>query len=98
MFRICMNTHELRAAERKEIQDLYAKGPSTDDFTEIIRIEEKYRVLRAEITIIKDWDFPAEEWATLSQEAKIIIVNMVEEANRYERLREDLQGWLEEAP
>jgi hypothetical protein len=96
-----MNTQlrELRDAERKEIQEVYAlKEDAGDAFHEIIRIEEKYRILRAEFTVVNDWEFPAEEWATLSQEAKIIIVEMMRDATRYNSLREDLEGWLEEAP
>ncbi len=95
-----MNTHrELRDAERKEIQAAYAlEGEIGDAFNEIIRIEEKYKILYAEATVINDWDFPAEEWATLSQEAKIVIVDMMHHATRYNSLREELDGWLEDAP
>ena len=96
-----MNNQELRAAERKEICDLHDLAEFNDYATYIdaVReVERKYAVLRLENVIVQDWGFPAEEWATLSQETKAIIANMVEEANRYEQLREDLQGWLEEAP
>lgn len=64
----------------------------------IQEVHQKYRILRRENLIITDWGFPAEEWATLSKEAKTTILDMAEEAARYERLREDLRGWLEEAP
>jgi hypothetical protein len=96
-----MNTHELREAEQNELKAIGVKMNSGDweaAFEERQAVKEKYRILRAEITILNDWYFPAEEWATLSQEAKKAIVNMAQEAYRYEELREDLQGWLAEAP
>lgn len=96
-----MNTHELREAERNEVKAL-RETINNDNFMDVMdeidAVREKYRIAQREITIIKDWGFPAEEWATLSNEAKTTIINMAEEAERYERLREDLQGWLEEAP
>ncbi len=100
--RISMNTHELREAERKEVKALWEQMETSEDDLAILdkmdAVSQKYRILRMENTIIRDWGFPAEEWATLSKEVKSIILDMAEEANRYEQLREDLQGWLEEAP
>ena len=99
--RIGMNTHELREAERKEVKALQ-ETMNNSNFMDVMdkmdAVSQKYRILRRENTIIRDWGFPAEEWATLSKEVKTIILDMVAEADRYERLREDLQGWLEEAP
>lgn len=96
-----MNTQELRQAEREETRALQ-ETMTNDNFMDVMdkmdAVREKYRILRQEDRLIKDWGFPAEEWATLTKEAKIVILNMAEEAARYERLRDDLQGWLEEAP
>ncbi len=99
--RIGMNTHELREAEKKEVkalQETINNANFMDVMDEMDAVRQKYRILRMENSIIRDWGFPAEEWATLSKEVKTIILDMVAEADRYEQLREDLQGWLEEAP
>ena len=96
-----MNTHELEEAERSELQAIREKmtlGDWEAGFKEQRAVLEKYRILRQEANLIRDWGFPAEEWASLSKEAKIVILDMVAEADRYERLREDLYGWLEQAP
>ena len=96
-----MNNHELREAERKEVIALQAtmNGENYMDIMDKIdEVHQKYRILRRENTIIMDWSFPAGEWATLSSKAKATILDMVAEAERYERLREDLQSWLEDAP
>ena len=99
---IGMNTHQLRDMRKKEIADLWKKMDQSegdmDIFHEIQKVADKYGVLIIENDIVQNWGFPAEEWATFSQETKKIIVDMDAEANRYEQLREDLQGWLEEAP
>lgn len=96
-----MNTHELREAEQNELKAIGEKWNSENweaNFKERQAVHEKYRILRAEITILKDWDFPTEEWATLSEKAKKVIVDMAQEAYRYEGLREDLAAWLNDAP
>lgn len=96
-----MNTHELNEAERKErqaLQETMTEENYMEVMDEMQDIRQKYRILRQENHIITDWGFPAEEWASLSKEAKKLILDMVDEADRYEQLREDLQGWLEEAP
>lgn len=96
-----MNTEELRQAERNEVKAL-RETINNDNFMDVMdeidAVREKYRVIRRENTIIKDWGFPVEEWATLSNEAKTTIIDMVEEAERHEALRENLQTWLGEAP
>lgn len=96
-----MNTDELREAERKEtmaLQETMTNENYMDVMDKMDDVRQKYRILRRENTIIQDWGFPAEDWATLSKEAKTVVLDMAAEAERYERLREDLQGWLEEAP
>lgn len=101
MFRISMNTQELREAERNEVKALQ-ETIKNDNFMDVVdemdAVREKYRILRREKTIIQEYGFPAEEWTTLSQKTKTLILDMVAEAERYEQLREDLQAWLEEAP
>ena len=96
-----MNTEELRQAERNEVKAL-RETINNDNFMDVMdeidAVREKYRVIRRENTIIKDWGFPAEEWATLSNGAKTIVIDMVEEAELHEALRENLQTWLGEAP
>lgn len=96
-----MNTYELRKAEQEEVMKIQATmtdGNYMEVLSQIDAVHEKYRVMRKENLILTSWSFPVEEWAKLSEEAKIVIVNMATEADRYEQLREDLQGWLEEAP
>lgn len=96
-----MNTYELLEAERKELSALQITMTSEnmmEVFEKTEAVRQKYRILRRESLIVKDWGFPAEEWATLSKEAKIVILDMAKEADRYEQLREDLQGWLAQAP
>lgn len=101
MLRISMNTQELQVAERNEVKALQ-ETIKNDNFMDVVdkmdAVREKYRILRRENQIVTEYYFPAEEWATLSQKAKTIILDMVDEAERYEQLREDLQDWIEQAP
>lgn len=101
MFRISMNTQELREAERNEVKALQ-ETIKNDNFMDVVdkmdAVREKYRILRRENQLVTDYGFPVEEWATLSQKAKTLILDMVDEAERYEQLREDLQEWLDQAP
>ena len=85
MFRISMNTQELREAERKEIrtlQETIKNDNFMDVYDEMDAVREKYRIIRREKTIIQDYGFPVEEWTTLSQKAKTLILDMVAEAER----------------
>ena len=99
-----MNTQQLREMRRKEVAALWEKiadGDGEDEmaiFDQIQEVEARYRILIKENSIITDWGIPAEEWDALSQNMKKIIVDMSEEANLYEQLREELQGWLDQAP
>lgn len=97
-----MNTHELRDMRKKEITNLWKNMEQSEDdmdiFHEIRKVQDKYEVLIMENYIVQNWGFPAEEWATFSQETKKIIVDMNAEANRYEELRENLQEWIDQAP
>lgn len=96
-----MNNQELKEAERKELKEIREKMTEEncmDIFEESAQVRQKYRILRTENRIITEYGFACEEWASLSQSTKTIILDMVVEADRYEQLRGDLQGWLEEAP
>ena len=99
-----MNTHELRQMRKNKVSALWQKIAESDGkdemaiFDQIQEVEAHYQILIKESGILNDWGIPAEEWATLSQTMKKIIVDMSEEANRYEQLRDDLHGWLEQAP
>jgi len=96
-----MNTQELRENRSKELKALWQKFDETDEeaiFQKIQEVEERYRILIHQQAVVEDWGFCSEEWDTLSQGAKAIILDMAAEANRYQQLREELQGWLEQAP
>jgi hypothetical protein len=95
------NIYELRQAEKEELKALQTTM-TTENMMEVFEkteeVRQKYRILRKEHLIITSWGFPTEEWATLSKEAKILILDMADEADRYQQLREELQAWIEEAP
>ena len=96
-----MNTNELRQAEREELaalQNTMTSENIMEVFEETEAVRQKYRILRRESLVVNDWGFPPKDWATLSKEAKIVILDMAAEAERYTELRDNLQSWIEEAP